>query len=219
MIRKFNFVEKEIYHIFNRGVEKRKIFLDKEDFLRFVISIILLNDQDVHSLNLKRFNLKKAKRRSSRKPLVEILAFCLMPNHFHFVLKQIAPNGIIRFLHRVETAHAKYFNTKYKRSGHLFQGTFKAKHVNENNYYMHLPLYIHLNPLDLASNKYKKSTKKAINFIETYPWSSLKFFITGETFPHLNTKEYQEVYSSLKEWEDAFLDWIPRRQELKEIIF
>jgi len=142
-VRKIKFVKGEYYHIYNRGVDKRSIVCDPYDSNRFVQSLDVFNDTELTgSLYELSFITSKNK---SRKKLVDIIAYCLNPNHFHFILEQISPDGISKFMHRISGGHSWYFNNKYKRKGALFQGVFKAKHILGNDYLLHLSAYVNLN--------------------------------------------------------------------------
>ncbi|MEI7709105.1 MAG: transposase [bacterium] len=147
----------EIYHIFNRGVDKRKIFSDQKDLDRFFESILEFNNiEPIGSLFEKSFQKDKIK-----KPLVEFVAYNILPNHFHFVLKQVSENGISEFMKRLLGGYTWYFNHRQKRSGSLFQGTFKSKHIDSNEYLLHVSVYVNLNdkiPLGGLTAKLNKSS-------------------------------------------------------------
>lgn len=148
MSRLVKFAEGEFYHIYNRGTDKRNIFMDKEDLMRFLLYLKVLNNIDpITSIYLHELKEKKIKviGPTYDQQLVEIICFCLNPNHYHFLLKQVSDNGISKFMHRLGTAYVMYFNQKYKRSGTLFQGKFKAIHVESNEYLLYLSAYINLN--------------------------------------------------------------------------
>jgi len=152
-MRKVQFANGEYYHIYNRGVDKRDVFSDDADYRRFLLCMILLNDEQDALMeqwrNLKKdnagFQLAEFRRLSLRKPLVDFSAYCLNSNHYHFVLRQLEDDGIKKFMHRLGTAHTMYFNKKYKRSGALFQGTFKAIHIDSNDYLLLLSAYVNKN--------------------------------------------------------------------------
>ena len=142
-MRKVQFVAGEYYHIYNRGVDKRSIVCDHYDANRFVQCLDVFNDTELTgSLYELSFAVNKKK---SKKKLVNIIAYCLNPNHFHLILEQVSPNGISKFMHRISGGYSWYFNNKYKRKGALFQGVFKAKHIADNDYLLHLSAYINLN--------------------------------------------------------------------------
>ena len=135
----------EHYHIFNRGVDKRDIFMDEEDIYRFFQSMDEFNTTEpIGSLYENAF-YKDTPLKTANKKLVNFISYCLNPNHFHFVLEQIAENGISYFMKRLCGGYVWYFNNKYKRNGSLFQGKFKAKHINTNDYLLHVATYVNLN--------------------------------------------------------------------------
>jgi len=147
MSRKIKFADGEFYHIYNRGVDKRDIFMVKEDLHRFLRYLKALNSVEPVG-SLRWHDMKADKNRglaSEKTKLVEIVCFCLNPNHYHLLLKQVRENGISIFMHRLGTAYTMYFNEENKRSGSLFQGSFKAVHVESNEYLLHLSAYINLN--------------------------------------------------------------------------
>ena len=138
-MRKVKFVKGKIYHIYNRGVEKRNVFLNDSDKWRFLQAMFLFNDEDssfsalyqIEKENKGRINFTLLKefinnQRKDKSPLVRIMADCLMPNHFHLLIEEIQENGISRFMHKLGTGYPNFFNKKYDRVGSLFQGPFKA---------------------------------------------------------------------------------------------
>lgn len=202
-MRKPKFIDAHIYHVFNRGVEKRVIFLDDRDYFRFIHNLFEFNDEnpvtnlgyffDPHAMNVEsRANRSIIKKdRTQRKRLVEILLFTLMPNHFHLLVRQKAGSGIIRFMQKLGTGYTMYFNKKYERVGGLFQGRFKAVLLNSQEHFQYLPHYIHSNPLEL---KYRGSTsidwRKKIRFLENYRWSSFPDYIGKKNFPSVTQREF-----------------------------
>ena len=173
-MRKIKFSTGEYYHIYNRGVEKRDIFLENSDFWRFLAGMRELNNDDTIR-NFGRRYLSKANLRSEGKELVGIVCYCLMPNHFHFILHQLEDKGISKFMHKMGTAYTKYFNLKHERSGVLFQGTFQAKHIENEQYLLHLSRYIHLNPLEVPPHSNDGFNSK--ESLKSYKWSSLPFYL------------------------------------------
>lgn len=153
-MRKHQLVENEYYHIYNRGTEKRKIFLDDSDYFRFLLSMRLMNDEKDGLMFLwknhhakypnssveefLRSNLKK------RKPLVEFICYSMISNHFHFMMRQLAEKGIEKFMQRIGIGYAMYFNSRYERSGTLFQGKFKSSPIRPENF-LYLSAYINCN--------------------------------------------------------------------------
>lgn len=147
-MRKIPFANEEIYHVYNRGTDKRTIFEDLYDFQRFLQSLEEFNTLDPIGSIYEHSFIKKEQLgslASKSEYLVEIIAYCLNPNHFHLLLRQVSENGISKFMQKVGTGYTNYFNKKQDRSGSLFQGTFKAVHVDTNEYLLHLSVYVNLN--------------------------------------------------------------------------
>jgi len=150
-MREHSFANGEFYHIFNRGVDKRNIFLDKADFTRFLQGMDVFNSvEPVGSLWEQSFVKRHGgpARKSSqltRSKLVHIIAYCLNPNHFHFLLEQLVDGGVSAFVHRAGGGFSKYFNIKYKRSGTLFEGKFKSVPIISNEQLLHVSVYVNLN--------------------------------------------------------------------------
>ena len=177
--RKFNFADNEIYHIYNRGVDKRVVFRNKTDLARFVQCILEFNLVDSvggisRSSLLKNQQLRgKASQLKKGERLVTILNFCLNPNHYHLTLRQETERGVEKFMQRLGTGYTMYFNHETTRSGSLFQGKFKARHVENNEYLLHLSSYVNLNdrvhnyPLRGKASQWKS-------------WSSLSEYVGGE---------------------------------------
>ena len=144
-IRKEEFYVGGIYHVYNRGVDKRVIFEDGRDFFKFFQMIELFN-QEKSSGSIKEYQYpKNLKDGGKASVLVEVVAFCFLPNHYHLILKQVAEDGISRFMQKLGTGYTMYFNKKNERSGSLFQGKFKARHVGTQAYLEYLSIYVNLN--------------------------------------------------------------------------
>src|SRR3989338_1402111 len=174
-MRKVQLVEGEYYHVFNRGVDKRTIFQDARDFERFLLSVIDFNSiEPIGSIYEYSFqkksqlgNLVSKSKKKEKKPLVELVAYCLNKNHYHFIFKQVSERGIEKLMHRLGLGFTKYFNLKYKRSGSLFQGTFKAVHIESNEQLIHLSAYVNLNNMvhDFSGNDFRSSWNEYIGKI------------------------------------------------------
>jgi len=193
-MKKPTFINSGIYHVYNRGVEKRLIFGDDKDRFRFIHDLYEMNNS-LPVLNSKYWLAKKDPYMEVQLPyirdkLVEILAFCLMPNHYHLLLQQTQDKGIIKFMQKLGTAYTNYFNLKNDRVGPLFQGRFKAVSVQENTHFHHLYNYIHLNPLDLYAPEWRdnklpnnRDNTDILNFLKNYRWSSYPDFVGLKNFP------------------------------------
>lgn len=129
-----------------------------------------------------------------RKLLVDILAFCLMPNHYHLLLAPKVDGGVPLFMKKLNMGYAKYFNEKYNRSGTLFESRYKSVLVKEEAHFIHLPYYIHFNPLDLTMPGWRKGGirdyKKALKFLENYRWSSHVDYLGKKNFPSVTNREF-----------------------------
>jgi len=215
MERKFIFSTDEYYHLYARGVEKRTIFLDRHDYLRFVKLLYIAN-------SLKPFEYKligglplvKIDRGES---LISIGAYCLMPNHFHILVKEKEGTGISKFMSKLMTAYSMYFNKKYKRTGRLFQNTFQARHASEDEYLRYLFSYIHLNPLrlvDIALDKCDEvALQKQQEFVKNYDFSSYPDFVgvDREEGLILNRKDFPEYFTTVQEFTDFITGWLEIR--------
>lgn len=173
-------VTDQIYHVLNRGVASQPIFLTKTDYLRG-LAIIFYYQSQTASLRYSFFLRLPTKQReeilgqlkAQKKFLVEIIGFCLMPNHFHLLLKQLEENGISLFMSNFTNSYTRYFNIKQKRIGPLFQGKFKAVRIETGEQLLHVSRYIHLNP-------YSSYVIKTLNEIENYPYSSFPEYLSPE---------------------------------------
>ena len=148
MFKKPSFSTEQFYHIYNRGVDKREVFLDKWDYVRFLKSLREFNNDSIYEQRVYARNrelMGLSPEASGLSPLVEFITYCLNPNHFHFLLKQLRDNGIRIFMHKLGTGYTCYFNQKYNRSGSLFQGPFKAIHIKSDSYLLWLSGYINGN--------------------------------------------------------------------------
>lgn len=147
-MRKVELATGEIYHIVNRGVDKRSIFNNKKDLERFFECMSIFNST---KLTGSLYEHGFIKNKTEGKPLVKFIAYNLLPNHFHFILEQVVDGGISKFMKRLQGGYSWYFNKKNKRSGALFQGRFKSEHVDSNEYLLHLSVYVNLNDKQQAS--------------------------------------------------------------------
>lgn len=139
------FCNRGVYHIYNRGVDKRTVFSDEFDIERFLQSMEEFNTVDpIGSIYQQSFVKAHQLRRPTSK-LVCLVAYCLNPNHYHLLLKQKVDGGISEFIKRLSGGYTRYFNDRHKRSGVLFQGRFKSVYINSNEYLLHLSAYVNLN--------------------------------------------------------------------------
>jgi len=214
--RKVSFVEDEIYHLCSRGVEKRTIFLDNKDYLRFIHDLYEFNDEAPAALlyykqsSLQSYEVRPHRETEERKPIVELLAFALMPNHYHLLIKQLVAGGVTYFMQKLGTGYVMYFNQKYQRSGALFQGRFKAVHVERQAHFLHLPFYIHANPLDLKFPEWRerilRKPREALHFLKAYRWSSFPDYVGIKNFPSVTDRNFlSDVFGESKQYQVSTL--------------
>ncbi len=177
-IRRVRFVPDERYHLCARGVGKQTLFLEDRDYIRFLF-LLLHFQASIPFFNLSRqvncfvrskaFNISQEEQEKIlQQRQVSLESFAIMPNHIHISLQEIAKQGISNYMQRLLTGYAKYFNTKYKRTGHVFEGPFRAVHVKGNEQLLYLSAYIHRNPREIPTWKGKELL---------YPWSSYQDYM------------------------------------------
>jgi putative transposase len=171
-------VEGEYYHLYNRGVDKRIVFEDDHDYRRFMVLLYLCNSIKPLSTRDREEAQNGEDIYTSERgdTLVSIGAYCLMTNHFHILIQEKSDRGISQFMQKLTTAYTMYFNKKYKRTGALFEGAFKSRHVDNDRYMKYLYAYIHLNPIknkDIGWTERKiTQMSKGKTFLKEYPYSS-----------------------------------------------
>lgn len=190
-----------IYHIMSRGVDKRVIFQENRDYLRFIHGLFEFND--ARSKNNIGFHFQHQPKTidiasryidsSQRNLLVNLHAFCLMPNHYHLLASPIKENGIVTFMKKLNIGYAKYFNIKYDRKGTLFESRYKSVVVEDEPHFVHIPYYIHCNPLDLMAPEWRErklvDPSETMKFLENYPWSSHRDYLGKENFPFVTQRQ------------------------------
>jgi len=161
-------LEEQYYHLFNRGVDKREVFLDDSDYQRAYDTLFFYTAENIP----KRFSMSNSREKdfikSSRDKLVSVISFCFMPTHFHFQVKEEKVNGLSTFISRFSNSYTRYFDLKYKRGGYLFQGKYKKTTIQTDEQLLHVSRYIHLNPL--MSN--------LVLELEEFRWSSYPEFLS-----------------------------------------
>lgn len=215
-LRKVKLIQGEYFHIYNRGNDKKVIFKDKEDHERFVGLMYACNQtENFKSDNLSKnqglFNVEKNTK------LVDIGAYCLMPNHFHLLVIQTEDEGITRFMQKVTTAYVMYFNKKYERTGSLFEGKFKAEHAGSDRYLKYLYSYIHLNPIKLINSKWKKEGIKdkneALEYLSKYKYSSYLDYLGENRVQNkvLEINSFPKYFSSKIAFKKEIFEWITHK--------
>lgn len=180
----------EYYHVYNRAAGKQTVFSDRIEFARFLFGVMYFQSPttftqigrrartfsetsgfDIHEVDFTNVLLGRH---------VEVVAFCIMPNHYHLLIRQLADGGLSRYMHRVDLAYTRYLNTKTNQAGHVFQGPFKSKIVEDNEYLTHLSAYIHKNPHELKGWRGREAG---------YPWSSYQDYVTENRWGGLLAQE------------------------------
>ncbi len=208
----------EAYHIYNRGAHKQKIFTCEQDYVRFLLLLHTTNTAgpvDMRQLFTKYQGKPFIDIFTDEQPdksLVDVLAFSLLSNHFHLILRQKADHGISTFLRKVLTGYSMYFNTKYGHSGVVSQGPFKSRHIDDQAYFRYIFSYVHLNPLDQIEPSWKvgafANKEASIQFLQTYPYSSFYDYFVGVR-PERAILAYDQRPDFLKTQNDLedFLAW------------
>lgn len=175
-MRIIKIVPGEYYHVFNRAINKQVIFHDIADYTRFLF-LILYFQSSVNFPQIGRLVKHHVKhsvfdtmdvKKIIKKRTIELVAFCIMPNHFHLIIKELEDGGTAAYMQRVLNAYAKYYNTKYGKSGHVFQGPYRAVHIKDNRQLLYLSTYIHRNVREIS---------RWFNKERQYPWSSYQDFV------------------------------------------
>ncbi len=186
----------------NRGVDKRDIFLDIADRMRFINALDLFNDT-IPAENTHRVisGVNVGPTRSNKEPLVQIHGWCLMKNHYHLLVSENIEGGLTKFLMKLNVGYAKYFNERYQRSGTLFQGRTKKVRIARDAHFLYILHYIHLNPLDFMNDarlwrEHKiDNVSRALAYLENYKWSSYKDYCSKSIFPNITTTDlFKDVF-------------------------
>lgn len=199
-------VNGEVYHIFNRGVAKLPIFRDRRDYNRFLETLYYYQFQGPKPQfsQLKRFkdfNFEKNKR------IVELICYCLMPNHYHFLLKQLEEHGISEYINKVSNSYTKYFNTRHNRVGPLLQGQFKAIRIESEEQLIHVSRYIHLNPI----------VSFLVKDLRDHEWSSYRKYIGLGENKICNIDLVLSIFKTPQKYEQFVLDQVSYGQSLEMI--
>lgn len=214
-LRKTVLANDQIYHIYNRGVEKRPIFLNKRNYSRFIQIIdyyrfancpVKFSQFKMLSLDSQIDLLNKLKSQSDK--LIEIMVFCLMPNHIHFLCKQLKDNGISKFMNKLSSGYSHYFNILNHRIGPLFQGNFKAIRIETDEQLVHTSRYIHLNPVT--------SYLMEFNSLQSYDYSSYPEYM-GKKIGFCETKQIFSYFKSIQEYKDFVSNQVDYARELESI--
>ncbi|MFC1727528.1 transposase [Patescibacteria group bacterium] len=213
--RNLVFSNSEYYHLYNRTTGGITIFSGKKalkrslgliDYYRFPQKLRYSKYLDLSKEEKTNYEVSFRKK----SPIIEIFSFALMPNHFHLLLRQTSDSGITKFISNFQNSYAKYFNKRSERSGGVYQGPFKAKHIDSNNYLLHLSRYIHLNPI----------TSYIINLekLDSYSWTSFPYYLTKQNNIHfVNTKFITNILGSRNRYKKFVHDQADYQKGLEKI--
>lgn len=202
----------EYYHLFNHGNGDRLIFLDAEDKSHFVKLLYLMNSES--PVLLKEILPGQVFSFDRGETIVDIGAYVLMDNHYHLLVKEKVENGISKFMQKLITAYTMYFNVKYRKRGTLFEGKFKARHLDWDGYLRHMFAYIHLNPVKMIEPRWKtvglKNLPAITAFLKDYKFSSYSDYLGQPRLQSkiLNKEVFPEYFSNPQEIETEMLDWL-----------
>ena len=208
------YIENGFYHIYNRGVEKRRIFLDNQDYQVFLSYLKIYLSPIEESINnlqnnnelinrYKNIQISRLYTLNNFFKKINLVCYVLMPNHFHLELRQTNKKEIEIFMRSLITKYTMYFNRKYKRVGPLFQGRYKAVLILGEEYQLHLSRYIHLNPMELLIKNQQ---------LQSYPWSSYPSYVGNLKTKWLNKefilssfiKNQNNLFNSYKEFVEDY---------------
>jgi len=215
--RKIPIVIDQVYHVFNRSIGRVPIFTENRDYQR-ALNVLTFYSYHNPSLRFSHYNrlpqLQKVgfmdglKQKADKQ--IELFAFCFMPNHIHFLIKEIREKGITTFMSNFQNSYAKYFNTKENRSGGLFQQMFKSTLIEADEQLIHVARYIHLNPVTAFIIKNFKD-------LVLYPWSSYPTYVGKNSSDILNTEVILSHFKSLQRFIEFTQDQVNYQRKLDRI--
>lgn len=214
-IRRPTFVDGEYYHIYNRGLDHRPTFTDARECIRAIDLMKFYRHKNIPLRYSQILNLPIEIRQEMLKNVfssekhVDIICYCIMPNHFHFLIRQISESGIPKFISNFSNAYTRYFNTKNDRSGPLFQGVFRGVHVETDEQLVHLSRYIHLNPV--VSGLVHQEQQ------ENYPWSSYKEYLSLENKGITSKEIVLAMFKGTTDYKQFLIDQIDYAKKLEAI--
>lgn len=189
----------ELYHIINRSIEGRNLFLDSQDYARFVHALFEFNNMRPANNTRRSSTVDIGCRPLPRKRLVDIHGWCLMKDHYHLLLSERIEGGARLFMRKLNVGYAKYYNERHKRSGFVLRGKTSRIHIEQNAHFLYVLHYIHLNPLDYLSGAQEwrirakgavRSTEEALKYLQGYRWSSYLDYLGKENVPSILTTNF-----------------------------
>lgn len=221
-------VNGEIYHVVTRTVGDTVVFETEEDFYRGIFSIYEFNnDKTVNMWRRRRDRVNEKKGLGPTSPtlqqrdmFVEILGFSFMPNHVHLILRQLKDSGISKFMQKVGTGYARYFNEKYKRQGHLFN-KFRAVHIGNDSQLKTVFVYIHTNLISMVEPGWKEkgieNPGKVIEFLENSKRHSYMDYLGKKAFPSVTQRDFLLEAMNGVEGCKTYVDaWVKQKKDLRD---
>ncbi|MBI2268269.1 MAG: transposase [Candidatus Blackburnbacteria bacterium] len=207
----------EIYHIFNKGIAGQPTFNTKRDYNRFLETMFYYQNKDI-PIRLSKLATLHSEQKSEilnylnkkKQFIVDIVAYCLMPNHFHLLIKQTENNGTAKYTANITNSHTRYFNIKNKREGPLFKGKFQAVRIESEEQLLHVTRYIHLNP-------YSSYIVKTTNDLLSYKYSSLRKYLGLEENQSIDTQTILAHFKSLETFKKFIFDQADYQRQLERI--
>ncbi len=215
--REIPLVTSEIYHVFNRGVAGLPSFCNKRNYTRAIETLLFYQNKKLPMKYSHFLSISNALRETflenlaeEKDFLVEIIAYCLMPNHFHLILKQVNDNGISKFMGNFANSYTRYFNTREDRFGALFQGKFKAVRIETDEQLVHVSRYVHINP-------YTSYVVKTLAELENYPYSSLPEYLCKTATNYCSKEIILDGFKNIGLYKKYVFDQIDYERELHSI--
>ncbi|MBL7156273.1 MAG: transposase [Candidatus Pacebacteria bacterium] len=229
-IKRPQLVNGEIYHIVIRSVDGLELFKNRKDYLRMIYNLFEFNNENParstyrHNFN---FNIPRTVLSMFDKNkiiLVEILAFCLMPNHVHLLARQVQEGGITKFMRKIGAGYAMYYNKKYERKGHVFQGRYRIVHIKTQEQLKTVFVYIHTNPVSFIVPNWKEKgikseeLQKVIRFLENYQWSSYQNYLGKSDYSFLTNIDFlTKIMGGIDGCRNFINNWLQFKKELADI--
>jgi putative transposase len=212
--RRVPIVPDSYYHIYNRGVSKQVIFKDRADYLRFIELLYISNTS--HAVNIR--DIRKTHTSvfdyERENQLVAIGAYCLMPNHFHILMTPVIENGVETFMRKVSTGFSMYFNKRHEHTGVLFEGRYKSRYIDTDEYLRYIFSYIHLNPLKLIDSEWKekglRDVKSGLKYLEEYRYGSYYDFVVSSRVESkiLTLRKFPEYFPNKDVFMKEINSWV-----------
>lgn len=227
--RRQQFETGKIYHIVTRGIDNNLLFKNIDDYYRGIFSIYefntikLIKIRERRKARLKEKQIEKITGPTgvdTRSLLVEVLVFCLMPNHIHLLLKQVQDGGMIKFMSKFGSGYGGYFNRKYGRKGYVFQNRFRSIEIKNDEQLKIVFAYINTNPISIIDSNWKKGKvqdlNKIIEFVENYKWSSYPDYLGRINFPSVTNRKFiSELFNNEKDCKQFVDSWVQYKGKFK----